>query len=95
LATVAALALAFEVSAWFALEPAHDDFQGNILDCSRWVDAPTGKHGFVTVRDGRLRFQDGAAARFWARKWNCGATAKSKLTTPSAACAGRVSISPV
>ena len=65
MATVAALALAFEVSAWFALEPAHDDFQGNILDCSRWVDAPTGKHGFVTVRDGRLRFQDGAAARFW------------------------------
>lgn len=29
------------------------------------LDAPAGKHGFVTVKDGDLFFEDGVRARFW------------------------------
>lgn len=34
------------------------------LDFSHLLDAPAGKHGFVTVRDGHLYFSDGTRARF-------------------------------
>ncbi len=50
---------------WFALEPVKDDFGPTVLDCSRWVEAPTGKHGFVAVKGDRFVFEDGTAARFW------------------------------
>ncbi|HAJ56734.1 MAG TPA: hypothetical protein DCL35_03065 [Candidatus Omnitrophica bacterium] len=29
------------------------------------LDAPAGKHGFLTAKDGRFLFQDGTPARFW------------------------------
>ncbi|MCG8432072.1 MAG: hypothetical protein MJA29_12985 [Candidatus Omnitrophica bacterium] len=29
------------------------------------LDAPAGKHGFVTVKDGHFYFEDGTRARFW------------------------------
>lgn len=29
------------------------------------LDAPAGKHGFITVREGHLAFEDGTRARFW------------------------------
>ena len=35
------------------------------LDVSFLLDAPAGKHGFVTVRDGRLGFAKGGRARFF------------------------------
>ncbi len=50
---------------WFALEPVKDSFGPTILDCSRWVEAPTGKHGFVTIKGDRFVFEDGTATRFW------------------------------
>jgi hypothetical protein len=50
---------------WFALEPVKDSFGPSILDCSRWVEAPTGKHGFVTVKGDRFVFDDGTPIRFW------------------------------
>ncbi len=50
---------------WFPLRPAQDDFKPNVLDCSRCVEAPTGKHGFVTVKGDRFVFEDGTPARFW------------------------------
>ena len=34
------------------------------LDFSHLLDAPAGKHGFVTIRDGHLYFEDGTRARF-------------------------------
>ncbi len=34
------------------------------LDFSHLLDAPAGCHGYVTVRDGRLYFEDGVRARF-------------------------------
>jgi hypothetical protein len=56
---------ASETEHWFALVPAKDDFEPNVLDCSRWVEAPTGKHGFLTARGDRFVFEDGTPARFW------------------------------
>lgn len=35
-----------------------------ILDFSRLLDAPAGKHGFVTARNGHFYFEDGTRARF-------------------------------
>ncbi len=40
------LAADSEAEHWFAFQPVRDDFKQTILDCSRWVEAPTGKHGF-------------------------------------------------
>lgn len=34
------------------------------LDFSHLLDAPAGRHGFVTVRDGHFYFEDGVRARF-------------------------------
>ncbi len=34
------------------------------LDFSHLLDAPAGKHGYVTVKDGKLFFEDGKRARF-------------------------------
>jgi hypothetical protein len=51
-------------SNWFPLEPVKDRFESNVLDCSRWVEAPTGKHGFVTAKEDRFVFEDGTPVRF-------------------------------
>jgi hypothetical protein len=50
---------------WFTLEPVKDSFGPSVLDCSKWVEAPTGRHGFVTAQGERFVFEDGTAARFW------------------------------
>ena len=34
---------------------------------------PAGRHGFMTCRDGRLVFEDGAEARFWGANFNSAA----------------------
>ncbi|MDD5679396.1 MAG: hypothetical protein PHW60_15620 [Kiritimatiellae bacterium] len=36
-------------------------------------EAPAGRHGFLTVRDGRFVFEDGAQARFWGTCFNSAA----------------------
>ena len=54
-----------ESNAWFNFEPAKDDFSPTILDCSRWIEAPTSKHGFVTVKGEKFVFEDGTPVRFW------------------------------
>src|ERR1035437_2934421 len=63
-------AVAMEEGNWFPLQPVRDDFQPNILDVSRFVEAPTGKHGFLAVKDDQFAFQDGAPARFWGSQVN-------------------------
>jgi len=50
---------------WFAFEPVKDDFRPSVLDCSQWVEAPTGKHGFATAKADRFVFEDGTPVRFW------------------------------
>jgi hypothetical protein len=57
-------------SAFFALQPVKDDFSATILDCSRWIEAPTGKHGFVTVKQDKFVFEDGTPVRFWGAQMN-------------------------
>jgi hypothetical protein len=54
----------------FAFQPAKDDFQPNILDASRWIDAPTGKHGFVTRKGDQFVFEDGTPVRFFGAQMN-------------------------
>jgi hypothetical protein len=49
----------------YALRTPIDDFSPTILDCSPWIEAPTGKHGFLQRRGEDLVFEDGKAARFW------------------------------
>jgi hypothetical protein len=48
-----------------ALEPVKDSFGPSVLDCSGWVEAPTGRHGFLTAQGERFVFEDGTVARFW------------------------------
>ena len=38
---------------------------GSLSDASYLLDPPAGKHGYITVRDGHLYFEDGTRARFW------------------------------
>jgi hypothetical protein len=59
------LAAQSEDSHWFAFQPVRDDFKETILDCSRWVEAPTGKHGFVMAKGEKFVFKDGTPIRFW------------------------------
>ncbi len=56
----------------FAFQPATDSFGDTVLDCSRFVEAPTGKHGFLTVKEDRFVFQDGTPVRFWGAQMNAG-----------------------
>src|SRR5512138_2796417 len=50
---------------WFPFMPAKDTFGPSVLDGSRWVEAPTGKHGFVTAKGERFVFEDGTPVRFF------------------------------
>jgi len=61
----AAVSAAESSSNWFPIVPVKDDFGPTILDCSRWIEAPTGKHGFVTVKGDNFVFRDGTPVRFW------------------------------
>ena len=52
-------------SAWFEFQPVKDEFNPTIIDCSEFIEAPTGKHGFVTVKGDNFVFEDGTPVRFW------------------------------
>lgn len=54
-----------ETGSWFPLLESTDDFTPTIIDCSRWVEAPTGRHGFLQVRGEQFVFEDGKPIRFW------------------------------
>jgi hypothetical protein len=54
----------------FVLPLPSDDFSPTVLDAGRWIEAPTGKHGFVTVRGERFVFSDGTPVRFWGAQIN-------------------------
>ena len=54
----------------FAFEPATDDFTANALDCSAFVEAPTGRHGFVSVKGDHFVFEDGTPVRFFGAQMN-------------------------
>ncbi len=54
----------------FPLPLPHDEFAPTILDGSQWIEAPTGKHGFVKTNGPRFVFTDGSPARFWGAQIN-------------------------
>lgn len=54
-----------EMRGWFAFDAPRDDFGPSALDCSRFIEAPAGKHGFLRVDGERFVFEDGAPAHFF------------------------------
>ena len=50
---------------WLPVAPSPVIVEKSALDASALLDAPAGKHGFVTVKDGRLTFARGGRARFF------------------------------
>jgi hypothetical protein len=50
---------------WMPVAPSTRIDASSPLDASHLLDAPAGKHGFVTVRDRRLAFTKGGRARFF------------------------------
>lgn len=50
---------------WLPMGPSPTIAEGSALDASTLLDAPAGKHGFVTVKEGRLAFSKGGRARFF------------------------------
>ena len=49
-----------------------DDFAPTALDCSRFIEMPTGKHGFLQVKGDGFAFEDGTPARFWGAQFGGG-----------------------
>ncbi len=55
-----------DTESWFPFEFPLDDTNLDSIDLTGLLDAPAGKHGFVTVRpDGHFYFEDGTRARFF------------------------------
>jgi hypothetical protein len=51
---------------WYVLKAKPNATGSHYVDWSGLLDAPAGKHGFLTVnKDGNLLFEDGTAAKFW------------------------------
>lgn len=48
---------------WFSL--GEGSISGHYVDWSSLLDPPAGKHGFITVKNGRTVFKDGTTAKFW------------------------------
>jgi hypothetical protein len=63
-------AAAFEMDDRWAFQPARDSWEPTILEASGFVEAPTGKHGFLTAKGDRFVFEDGTPARFWGAQVN-------------------------
>jgi len=61
---------AYDQSEWIPYTLPWDDCP---VDLSFLNDKPAGKHGFLTVRDGRFVFEDGTPARFWGTCFSAGA----------------------
>lgn len=59
-------AVVIDTSGWIpASNAARPVAKGSALDMSFLLDAPAGKHGFVTVKGDTFVFEDGTPARFW------------------------------
>ena len=50
---------------WLPVAPSPTIVEHSALDASSLLDAPAGKYGFVTVKEGRLAFTKGGRARFF------------------------------
>ncbi len=52
-------------TSWLPVTASPAIVANSALDASKLLDAPAGKNGFVTVKDGRLHFTKGGRARFF------------------------------
>jgi len=51
-------------SGWWPIRPIYRPGEKSRVDLS-WMNDPVGSHGFVTMKDGELVFEDGTPVRFW------------------------------
>ncbi len=49
---------------WFPLQ-FEQDFSTSVISMNDWLDAPAGKHGFVTMEGPDFRFDNGKKVKFW------------------------------
>ncbi len=49
---------------WWPFQPQYRPDQVKVMDLS-FMNEPVGSHGFVTMRDGELYFEDGTPVRLW------------------------------
>ncbi|MBO5008403.1 MAG: S-layer homology domain-containing protein [Clostridia bacterium] len=55
-----------DTSTWYAYEPVDvSDTEGTVLDVSWILDAPAGKHGYLSTEGDNFVFEDGTEANFW------------------------------
>lgn len=55
-----------DTTGWWPFAPGYEDTSKPlVLDMSRFLDAPAGKHGFVKTDGNYFAFGDGQRARFW------------------------------
>jgi len=50
---------------WYTLSTRNSSTGSHYVDWSSLLDAPAGKHGFLTVKDGEFVFENGKKIRFW------------------------------
>lgn len=58
-------AYATNTKGWHAFKTKDYTNADTPVDLSFLLDAPAGKHGFLTVKDGHFYFEDGSRVRFW------------------------------
>ncbi len=72
-----------DTSDWFPFEFPTEDTNLDGIDLSGFLDAPAGKHGFVTTRpDGHFWFENGSRARFFGTNVGRDACAPEKERAP-------------
>ncbi len=49
---------------WFPLE-YEQDYSPSVISMDGWLDAPAGKHGFLTMDGPDFRFENGKKVKFW------------------------------
>lgn len=54
-----------EKKEWFPFYIPWNYCEGSKVDVSFLLDAPAGKHGFLSVKNGHFYFEDGTRIRFW------------------------------
>lgn len=57
--------LSGETDDWFVFRPEEMVSTDNRIDMSAWLDAPAGKHGFVTLENEKFVFENGKPVKFW------------------------------
>jgi hypothetical protein len=74
-----------EYGSWYVVVTDSTKSGSHFVDWSSLLDAPAGKHGFVEVAEGHLRFADGTPAKFWGTNIVAGSCFPDKATADSIA----------